>query len=74
MHSDRFFLVKKWETQVITSERSEGSSYYPSYMGRFVDIQTSLNPLKKSEKIEMIFITILEIAESFKRWTDPSRP
>ena len=36
---------------VITSERSERSSYEQSYMIRPVDIQSALKPLKKSEKI-----------------------
>ena len=40
---------------LITSERSKRSSYYQSYMGYFVDIQTALKPLKKIGKIEIKF-------------------
>ena len=39
----------------ITSERSEQSSYWQTYLGRFDDMQTALRPLKKSEKIEIHF-------------------
>ena len=35
-------------------------------MGCPDDIQTSLKPLKKSENIEIHFLTILELAESYK--------
>ena len=35
----------------ITSERSERSSYYQSYMGRPVDIKLALKPLKKIGKM-----------------------
>ena len=38
-------------------------------MGHLVDIQSALKPLKKSEKIEQICMTILERAESFKMMT-----
>ena len=40
---------------IITSEQSERSSYYQSYMGRLDDIQTALKPLKKWEKTEIPF-------------------
>ena len=40
---------------LVTSEQTERSSYYQSYMGRLVDIQTALKILKKSEKIETKF-------------------
>ena len=35
-------------------------------MGRLDDIQTTLKPSKKSEKIEIKFMTILVVTESFK--------
>ena len=41
--------------RIITSERRGRSSYQQLYMGRFVDIQTALKPLKKSEKLKYIF-------------------
>ena len=41
--------------RLITNERSERSSYNQSYMGRLVDIQTALKPLKKWDKIEIYF-------------------
>ena len=58
--------------QFVTSERSERSSYLQSYMGRLDDIQTALKPLKKIEKIEKKFMTILGLAESFKK-NEPAR-
>ena len=36
---------------IIVNERSERTSYQPSYVGHLVDIQTALKPLKKSKKI-----------------------
>ena len=33
---------------LITSEQSERSSYWHSYMGRLDDIQTTLKPLQKN--------------------------
>ena len=52
--------------ELITRERSKRSSYQQSYMGRLDDIQTALKPLKKkSEKIKLGFMTILELVESF---------
>ena len=35
---------------MITSERSERSSYQQSHMGRFEDIQAAVKPLKKIRK------------------------
>ena len=60
----------------ITSERSERSSYYQSYMDRFVDIQTALRPFRKiGKKLKLIFMTIIGLAESFKtmNWISPAR-
>ena len=41
--------------QSIRSEQTERSSYWQSYMGHLVDIQTALKPFKKIEKIEIKF-------------------
>ena len=40
---------------MITSERSERSSYKQLYVSRPDDIQIALKPIKKSEKIEINF-------------------
>ena len=40
-------------------------------MGRLDDILTDLKPLKRSEKIEIHFLTILWITESFKTMNRP---
>ena len=40
-------------------------------MGRLDDFEIALKPLKKSEKLEFIFMTILELAESFKTMNRP---
>ena len=54
---------------MITSERSEWSSYYQSYIGRLDDIQTALKSFKKTlKKLEYIFMTILGLAEP--AWPD----
>ena len=47
---------------MITSEQSERSSYYQSYMGRFVDIQTALKPLKKIGEMETNFYDHFRLA------------
>ena len=51
-------FIQAWEiiiNMIITSERSERCSYYQTYLGRLVEIQTALKPKKKSEKIEIEF-------------------
>ena len=40
---------------IITSEQSEWSSYYQSFIGRLDNIQTAIKPLQKSEKIIINF-------------------
>ena len=40
-------------------------------MGRLLDIQTAPKPLKKSEKLKYIFMTILGLAKSFKMVNRP---
>ena len=40
-------------SKVVTSEQSERGSYQQSYRGHLDDIQNSLKPLKKLEKIEI---------------------
>ena len=44
-------------------------------MSNLVNVQTALKPLKKSKKIEIIFFTLLGLAESFNTMnrTDPFR-
>ena len=57
--------------ELITSERTERSFYYQSYIGHLDDIQKALNPLKKSEKFKYIFMTILGLAELIKTMNWP---
>ena len=53
---------------------SEPSSYYQSYIGRLDDIQTALKHSKTiGKKLKYIFMTILELAESFKTMNRPNR-
>ena len=40
-------------------------------MGRLDDIQTPLIPLKIREKLKQMFMTILGLADSFKRMNRP---
>ena len=42
-----------------------------TYMGHLVDIQTALRPLQKSIKIEIKFMIIFGLAESFKSMNPP---
>ena len=60
---------------IITSERSDQSSFYQSYIGDLDGIQTALKPLKKPKKL-FHFIIILRLAESLKTMNRPrlSRP
>ena len=51
---------------LITSERSERSSFYQSYISSLDDIQTALKLKKKLEKIEIKRYDFLGLAESFK--------
>ena len=39
--------TKVYIHMIVTSEQSEQSSYYQSYMGRPIDMQSALRPLKK---------------------------
>ena len=40
-------------------------------MGRFVDIQPALKPLKNRKKLKYIFMIILGLTESFKSMNRP---
>ena len=52
---------------IVTSERSERSSNYQSYIGRLDDLQTALKVFKKNhKKLKHIFMLILGLAELCK--------
>ena len=60
--------------QLVTSEWSERSSYYQSYIGCLDDIQTDLDRTleKNRKKLKYSFIPILRLAESLIRISDPT--
>ena len=57
-----FFSKIEKEFNIITSVRSEWSSYWQSHVGRLNDIQTALKPEKI---VKNVFLIILGLAEKF---------
>ena len=68
-----FQIIFGWflDELLVTSERSEQSSYYQSYIDRLDDIHTAIKSLKKWDKIKIIFFIILGLAKSYKKMNRP---